>query len=226
MPAWHPDACWHETYSAKKDIFTSTYLIPVGGQADDPTAGELQIRPRDKSTVEPVFFHALPASFYEEIIDGFGLTAILDLTPGSGEAAFTAYAKKVTYFGVCLGAEPLKRLMVYVEATILKAMATDSSDLYEPRLATALNGNTADSEKPKPTPKPKPKADTGNGKRKKGTSGAAPAKPKGTHKRHKKKADDKEGGDKEQPEDDDDDDDDDDDPPLSGDDDGIESQDQ
>ncbi len=37
MSAWHPDACWHETYGAKKDIFTSAHLIPVCGQADDPT---------------------------------------------------------------------------------------------------------------------------------------------------------------------------------------------
>ncbi len=113
--------------------------------------------------MESVFVHALPASFYEEIIDGFGLMAILDLTPGSGEAAFAAYAKKVTYVGVCFGEEHRKRLMAYLEATILKAMATDSSDLYEPRLATALSDNTADSEQPKPTLKLNPH-DTGNGK--------------------------------------------------------------
>ncbi len=120
--------------------------------------------------------------------------------------------------------------MASLEATILKAMATDSSDLYEPRLATALSGNTADSEKPKPklTPKPKPKGDpngSGNGNRKKGTSGAAPDKPKGTQKRHKKKGDDKEGeegGDKEQPEGNDDEDD----PTFSGNDEGDESHDQ
>ena len=140
MPAWHPDACWHETLAVKKEIYTSNNLIAVGGTVEDPTGGEMQIAPRAQDSLEPVFYRSLPAVFYQELIDGFQLKAVLDLSAGPGEAAFAAYTRKVNYVGLCFSAEHQARMMVHLEARILKAMATDSHELYDARLAAALRG--------------------------------------------------------------------------------------
>ncbi len=158
MPAWSPDACWHMAYSTKKDIFTHANLIPVGGQAEDPTNGDMPVMPREKSTLEPVFFHALPSSIYEEMIDAFQLKGLLDLSPGPGEAAYAAYSKKISYVGICFGHAHRRHLMEHLEKKIFMAMTTDSSNLYEPRLAIAL--------REKECAAPKPSNDTVNNKRK------------------------------------------------------------
>ena len=163
MPAWHPDACWHESLAIKKEIYTSTNLIAVGGTVEDPTGGEMQIAPRTQDSLEPVFYHSLPAQFYQELIDGFQLKAVLDLSPGPGEAALAAYTRKVNYVGVCFSAEHQARMMAHLEARILKAMATDSHELYDERFAIALRGSEAKGKAPsgsankrKLSTKPKP----------------------------------------------------------------------
>lgn len=173
MPAWSPDVCWHVTYAVKKEIFTPASLIPVGGQAEDPTNGDLPVWPRDKWSVEPVFFHALPSSVYEEIISAFQLKGLLDLSPGPGEAAYAAYSKKIPYVGICFGHAHRKHLMDHLEKKIFTAMTTDTSDLYEPRLATALQA----SEK-KEDAAPAPGNDNANTGKRNGKRAAAKAKAK------------------------------------------------
>jgi len=56
--------CCQATWVQNKEIFTNANLIPVGGTLDSEDCADSQrAKPRDKTTVEPVFFHALPQSF-------------------------------------------------------------------------------------------------------------------------------------------------------------------
>ena len=143
---------------------------------EDPTGGEMQIAPRTQDSLEPVFYHSLPAVFYQELIDGFQLKAVLDLSPGPGDAALAAYTLKVNYVGACFSAEDQARMMAHLEARILKAMATDSHELYDARFATALRGSEAkgkaqsgSANKRKLSTKPKPRPHNKRQKRSKGT---------------------------------------------------------
>jgi len=54
--------------AGEEKIFTIANLIASGGRVDDeddePVA---KAKPRDKDTIEPVFFHALPETFHNEL---------------------------------------------------------------------------------------------------------------------------------------------------------------
>ena len=66
----------------------------MGGGLDpeDRDCGEPKAKPRDNNTVEPVFFHALPESFYTELLTAIPLT-VLDLAAGGGALAVSAYKR-------------------------------------------------------------------------------------------------------------------------------------
>lgn len=134
--------CWQATWPQKKEIFTAANLIPVGGRLEDEDDAEAQstpkAKPRDKDTVEPVFFHALPGSFYSELLTAFPLMAVLDLTPGDGALALTAYKRGLVYVGLVFSETHKAMLMEHLERTIWQCMSDDADPLYEPRLVAAL----------------------------------------------------------------------------------------
>ena len=72
---------WSLLWPQKKDLFTPANLIPVGGRAgpdDELPEDHSPTKPRDKDTMEPVFFHALPGSFYDEVLSAIPLAGVLD----------------------------------------------------------------------------------------------------------------------------------------------------
>jgi hypothetical protein len=167
------DACWHLSWADKKLLYTPLHLIAVGGKLDeeeDMLPGEKPPK-REDSKPEPVFYHALPETFYEELLRAFPLSVVLDLTPGDGSLAMACYRKGgITYIGTTFSEFHRKALLNHIEAKIWQAMATDTDVLYEPRLAASLREeNDTDSgptkpkpNKPKPAGKPKPRAKQSN----------------------------------------------------------------
>ena len=141
-PIIMPDSgtLWAASWPQKKDIYTPANLIPVGGRLDDDDDAEpaSRAKARDKDTVEPVFYHALPESFYAELLAAFPLAGVLDLTPGDGALALSAYKKGLVYVGLTFGTAHQTLLAKHLEKSIWKAMSTDHDPLYEPRLVTAL----------------------------------------------------------------------------------------
>ena len=94
------NSMWSLRWPQKKDLFTSANLIPVGGRAgpDDELPEEdslLKAKPRDKDTGEPVFCHALPGNFYDDVLSAIPLAGVLDLCPGDGALALSSYKKGI-----------------------------------------------------------------------------------------------------------------------------------
>ena len=75
-------------------------LPAVGGP--QPGQDELEVKPapRTKDSVEPVFYHSLPGSFYLEVFKVFPVGAIVDMTAGEGCLARAAYQLNIRYVGV------------------------------------------------------------------------------------------------------------------------------
>ena len=70
---------WSLLWPQKKDLFTPANLIAVGGRAgpdDELPEDHSPTKPRDKDTMEPVFFHALPGSFYDEVLSAIPLAGV------------------------------------------------------------------------------------------------------------------------------------------------------
>ena len=187
--AGHLDACRGglARHLQEQNIF-GKYRIAVGGNE----GGDASVENRRKDTdVELVFFMAQPREFYQAIIGGYFLKAILDLTPGNGACAEAALLEKVGYWGLCLSelhAQCLReRLVLYV----LKAMMDEKSGLYEPQCAAELNKQEKEQNKnTDPEKDPKKKADPAKGTRKR-TGSKAAVKPPKKSKKSKAGGDDK-----------------------------------
>ncbi|MFM7988324.1 MAG: hypothetical protein ACKPKO_54330, partial [Candidatus Fonsibacter sp.] len=54
---------------------------------------------RTKNTKELAFFHALPNTFWDEVIHDYELSAILDIAVGDGSLARTTVRNQITYTG-------------------------------------------------------------------------------------------------------------------------------
>ena len=95
-------------------------MIAVGGglDPDDQDCGEPKAKPRDKNTVEPVFFHALPESFYTELLTAIPLMAVLGLTAGDSALAVSAYKRGIVFVGVTISDAHNPLLMQHIEKTI------------------------------------------------------------------------------------------------------------
>jgi hypothetical protein len=138
-----PASLWQASWPVKKEIYTAANLIPVGGKAEDddaaaPEPAAARAKPRDKDTIEPVFFHGLPESFYMELLAAVPLAGVLDLTPGDGSLALSAYKKGLVYVGLTFGTAHKTYLEQHLEKRIWKAMSDDADPLYEPRLVASL----------------------------------------------------------------------------------------
>ena len=99
------NSMWYLSWPQEKGLFTAANLIPAGGRAgpDDELPEEDSLpkaKPRDKDTREPVFFHALPGSFYDEVLSTIPLAGVLDLCPGDGALALSSYKKGICYTGL------------------------------------------------------------------------------------------------------------------------------
>jgi hypothetical protein len=139
-------ALWHATWPHKKDIFTAQNLIAVGGKLDiddEDIVPETPLKTkRDRDTIEPVFFHALPDSFHTELLGAFPLSGVLDLTPGDGALALSAYKKGLVYTGLVFSDAHKAHLAHHLEQSIWHAMSDDTDPLFEPRLVAALVHDT------------------------------------------------------------------------------------
>jgi hypothetical protein len=154
------DALWTRPWPVKKEIFTAANMIAVGGRVDDEEDDlAVKAKPRAKDTIEPVFFHALPQTFYSELLGAIPLAGVLDLCPGDGALALAAYKRGICYTGLCFSDTHKQQLQAHIERSIFQAMSDVNDLIYEPRLVASLRDEpqqSAAKAKAKSTPKPKP----------------------------------------------------------------------
>jgi len=154
------DALWTRPWPVKKEIFTAANMIAVGGRVDDEEDDlTVKAKPRDKDTIEPVFCHALPQTFYSELLGAIPLVGVLDLCPGDGALALAAYKRGICYTGLCFSDAHKQQLQAHIERSIFQAMSDVNDLIYEPRLVASLRDEpqpSAAKAKAKSTPKPKP----------------------------------------------------------------------
>ena len=74
--------------------------------------------PRTDDLVEPVFFHSMPVAFYQELLDAFSLSGVIDLSPGEGTRALACMRKMLPYVGITLTEQHSARLMARLDARV------------------------------------------------------------------------------------------------------------
>ena len=120
---------------------------------------------RTNDTKEMAFYHALPSTFWEEVVYDYQLGAILDIACGDGALALTALRNRIPYTGLAFTAYHrdmiMSRLLDLLSAGALKA----GDKWYDPSLAKiitqAAKKKTTENDSGEP---PKKKQKTNKGK--------------------------------------------------------------
>ena len=146
---------WTLTWAQKKMLYGTRGLIAVGGRGDvvddgpdeaddvdDPSAASASAGPirRTDDSREIAFYHALPPTFWDEIVHNYQLGAILDLAVGDGSLALTSVRNRIAYTGFTFTAYHkdlvMNRLLDLMSAGALKA----GDKWYDPNLVKTLIG--------------------------------------------------------------------------------------
>lgn len=121
---------WTTTYAEKKLIF-GKHRRAVGG-TEPGTAGNEKppsvnggsSKDRTDDNIEPVFYRALPPSFFHCLFASLSVKTVIDTTAGDGSAALAAIRLKKSYVGFALTeATPCKQLVDTLSFTVRFAPA-------------------------------------------------------------------------------------------------------
>ncbi len=139
------DDVWQVNWACKKDIYSASNLIGVGGKltcdAEDAIQEpEARLKPRTAATKEPVFYRTYPAVVYDDLFAAFEVSNVIDLTPGDGTLAMACLRRDSMYVGFTFTQAHAEQLRKHIEKSILKAMLDEQDELYEPRLRAAVAG--------------------------------------------------------------------------------------
>ncbi len=95
---------------------------------------------RSDDSVEPVAFHALPATLFKELLNQVGpdVPAVIDLTPADPALALACLEKKIPYLGVCFTADHRKLLATRLAHCVFQGFSVPTSPTYKQNLATIL----------------------------------------------------------------------------------------
>jgi hypothetical protein len=151
---------WRATWADKKKIFGPDQLIDVGGKLEADAPEPKRKKQRTDDTVEPVFFHSMPVTFWTEMLTAFNIVGVIDLVAGEGTCAQACYRKNIPYVGITFNEQHSAMLLAHLEKVILSAMTTDGDSLYNVKFADAVRATPNEPPKkgknPKPSPPPKP----------------------------------------------------------------------
>ena len=151
---------WRATWADKKKIFGPDQLIDVGGKLEADAPEPKRKKQRTDDTVEPVFFHSMPVTFWTEMLTAFNIVGVIDLVAGEGTCAQACYRKNIPYVGITFNEQHSAMLLAHLEKVILSAMTTDGDSLYNVKFADAVRATPNEPSKkgknPKPSPPPKP----------------------------------------------------------------------
>ena len=145
------DLPWQTTFEEKKKMLGS-FRVAVGGPTD---GGDTTARPQFKNSelkykkhgeaescdgeYEPFNFHALPCDYYKDMLSTWNPKCIIDLTASDLAAAFVAIELKLPYLGVMFSEKHLTEGYKHIAEMTFRAMAVESSPLYDAKLAKLLN---------------------------------------------------------------------------------------
>jgi hypothetical protein len=194
---------WSGTYDEKLEVYGRTHRIAVGGatdeddnEDDDPDAmcdGGDQPKTFDRHTTdgkEPMFYHGLPQTFYEDLFTSYCIRHVIHLTAGDGSAAKAAMTLRRGYLGVCMTEEHLDKLYIHLTSWMLEQMSDANSPYYQSDMKNVDDASSKkdDDAKKNSAPKEKkPKKDDGS-KEKKTKKDKKPKKDDGSKEKKPKSA--------------------------------------
>lgn len=163
--------------------------ILVGGKvdSDDDMIEEKEekdkVVKREKNDIEPMMYHACPASLHTELCHSMDAVAAIS-AGGDGRLASVCLERKIPFFGLTLTDDHSKALTAFLQKRVFQMSLDPSSNLYNAKLAAVIA-------RQQPLDDEAAQEDGGKGGRKGGKKGKA----KGGKKGDKNQKGGKQGGD-------------------------------
>jgi hypothetical protein len=149
VPGLTDPATWSVTWAVKKQILGPDGIVAgsrghsngdeAAADADDAEHGAPVIR-RTDDTIEPAVFHALPCTFFEEILWCYQLGAVINVGAGDGALALACLRKRIPYTGFCHTAEHCSRLRDRLVDQVCAGALLANDPWNDPALVKALVG--------------------------------------------------------------------------------------
>ena len=166
LPLIDSDSVWKMEWRHKKTLYGKKHFIAVGGKTEgaEKSSGGV-INKRTDDSIEPVCYHPFPATFYEDILHGFFVKLVYDLTPADDTLTWVCLQQRVACISVCYTDAHAELLHDRLLQRLKVAMGDVSSKLYNAAYAVAIGKKTlptpaaaaaakACGGKPKAKPKP------------------------------------------------------------------------
>ena len=158
MPRPDGSGMWQLSWKDKKSLLGKRQIIAVGGKTDGINKNDSEaVQKRTDTSIEPVCYNPMPANFYDDILKGFFVKAVIDLSPLSDTFAWTCILNRKAYIGITYTEDHSRMLEERLLDKLKTDMACSSCPLFNPAYAIAI-GAQKDPVSTK-TPKPKRKAD-------------------------------------------------------------------
>ena len=116
------------------------YRVAVGGRTHgtDPEESHRGLSSKTKMTVEPVFGHAKPLNLWQEVLQSYNVTAVIDAGASDGSLALACCQRRLPYAGLCLTQPHKEHLTERIVSQIMHQMCLADSPLFEPALASVM----------------------------------------------------------------------------------------
>ncbi len=158
-PAWGEADVWRLSTGEKQAVIGNN-RVSTAPAADGEGVTEPHFTEEGGKTTpcsEPVFFHAAPLVFHEEMLHDYNLAALVDLTPGDGMRALAAIKSRIPYVGVAFGEAHREGLFAWLRRNVLACFQREGDALYRAEFAQLVAGTPTPSAIVAVAEEPKPK---------------------------------------------------------------------
>jgi hypothetical protein len=170
LPPYDHPSVWRTTWKQKKEIYGKKHIIITGGKTEAAGAsGPMQ--KRNDTTIEPVCWHPMPQELYDDLIQGFYVKLVYDLTCLDGMVAWAALCRRVGYVGIVFTEKGADAIYDRIFQLMVVHMAEVGHSRFDPQFAAAIGcgpTNPKSEPKAKVAAKGEPTAKVAAKKRKRG----------------------------------------------------------
>ena len=138
LPALDHWSVWRETWKTKKEIYGKKHLILAGGKTEGVSSKSGPAQARTDATVEPVCWHPMPLAFYEDVINGFFVKLIFDLTAVDAMFAWQAILSRTGYVGITFTEKGAEHIYERLFQLMVVHMAEVGHPRYDANYAAAV----------------------------------------------------------------------------------------
>lgn len=136
LPSADSPSVWKLSWADKKALYGKKHLVQVGGRTEG-SKGTVSAK-RTDGTIEPTCWHNFPLELYEDLLRGFFVKLVYDLSPADDMMCWACLLHHVACIAVCYTEKHCELLFNNLVERMKVAMAEAGNPMFNPAYAVAL----------------------------------------------------------------------------------------